>query len=79
MKVFWFGCVALAVFTIAVLSPSLALAQTVVDDEPLVDFSNVFDSLANVVTTVVVGAIGIGLAVWATRYVFSIVRSMGRG
>jgi hypothetical protein len=79
MKGFGFFCAALTVAVFAVLSPSLALAQTAVDAEPLVDFSNVFESLTSVVTTVVVGAVGIGLTVWATRYVFSIVRSMGRG
>jgi hypothetical protein len=74
----WLFCV--TVLVIAVVSPSLALAQTPsVDATPLVDFGDVFDTLRSTVTTVVVGAIGIGLAVWATRYVFSIVRSMGRG
>jgi hypothetical protein len=73
----WMFCVAALV--VAVVCPSLALAQSTVDAEPLVDFSGVFDSLKDVITTVVVGAIGIGLAIWATRYVFSVVRSMGRG
>jgi ABC-type Fe3+ transport system permease subunit len=73
----WLFC--LAVLVVAVASPSVLLAQGSVDAEPLVDFSGVFDSLKDTVTAVVVGAVGIGIAIWATRYVFSVVRSMGRG
>jgi uncharacterized membrane protein len=45
----------------------------------LVDFSTVFDSLATLVTTIVVGALGIGLAIWVTRFLFRLVKSMSRG
>jgi hypothetical protein len=79
MKGFLFGCLAFAAVATVVLCPSLALAQSTVDAEPLVDFTAVFDDLRDTVTAVIVGAVGIGLAIWATRYVFSVVRSMGRG
>ena len=46
---------------------------------PLVDFSTVFTSLSSLVTTIVVGALGIGLAIWVTRFLFRLVKSMSRG
>jgi sugar phosphate permease len=52
---------------------------TPVNVEPLVNFDGVFESLKGIVTAVVVGAVGIGLSIWATRFIFHIVKSMGRG
>jgi hypothetical protein len=49
------------------------------DVVPLVDFSSVFSSLSSLVTTIVVGALGIGLAIWVTRFLFRLVKSMSRG
>ena len=76
-----------AIVCVAVAFPSLALAETSessssvspVTVEPLVDFGGVFDSLKGVVTNVVVGAVAIGLGIWATRFIFHLVKSMGRG
>jgi hypothetical protein len=82
MKGFWFVCVSLAIVAIAVFSPSFLLAQTgppALNAEPLVDFGSVFTSLTTLVTTIVVGALGIGLAIWVTRFLFRLVKSMSRG
>jgi hypothetical protein len=64
------------------LSPEFLLVQNgppALKIEPIVDFSSVFSSLSSLVTTVVVGALGIGLAIWGTRFLFRLVKSMSRG
>lgn len=45
---------------------------------PIVDFSSVFTTIASTVGPVIVGAIGLGLSIWAVRFMFSLVKSMGR-
>jgi hypothetical protein len=57
----------------------LYAAGAAAEAEPLVDFGSVFDTLKGTVTTIVIAAIGLGLGIWATRFIFGIVKSMGRG
>ena len=45
---------------------------------PIVDFSGVFATIATTVGPVIVGAIGLGLSIWAVRFMFGLVKSMGR-
>jgi len=45
---------------------------------PLVDLSGVFTSLTTVVGVVVGAAITLAGGVWVTKYMFSLVKSMGR-
>ena len=56
------------------------LAQTppVVEFDPIVDFGSIFDTLTTTLGPIIAGALGLGLAVWGTRYVFGIIKSMGR-
>jgi hypothetical protein len=84
MKRVFSWLVVVAVLATVVVCPSLALAQSgsgppAMEVEPLVDFSTVFSSLTSLVTTIVVGALGIGLAIWVTRFLFRLVKSMSRG
>lgn len=46
---------------------------------PIVDFSNVFDSITSSVGPLVAGAIGLGLGLWGVMFMFSIIKRMGRG
>ncbi|MDR2704518.1 MAG: hypothetical protein LBC02_01950 [Planctomycetaceae bacterium] len=76
----WLFCVACMV--VAFVSPVLLLAADgppEMEVVPLVDFSSVFTSLTSLVTTIVVGSLGIGLAIWVTRFLFRLVKSMSRG
>ena len=45
---------------------------------PIVDFGTLFEQLRGPIATIVAAALGLGLAIWAARYVFSIIKSMGR-
>ena len=45
---------------------------------PIVDFGNLWTTLTTTLGPIVAGALGLGLAIWAARYVFSIIKSMGR-
>ena len=46
---------------------------------PIVDFSSVFTTIATTIGPIIVGAIGLGLSIWAVRFMFRLVKSMGRG
>ena len=45
---------------------------------PIVNFGDLFTTLTSVLAPIVVGALTLGLAIWGARYVFGIIRSMGR-
>jgi len=45
---------------------------------PIVNFGDLFTTLTGVLGPIVAAALGLGLAIWGARYVFSIIRSMGR-
>ena len=45
---------------------------------PIVDLSGIFSSLTGVVSTIVAAAITLALGIWGTRYLFRLVKSMGR-
>ena len=49
-----------------------------VDLEPIVEFGSLFATIRDTIAPLVVGALGLGLAIWAARYIFSIIKSMGR-
>ena len=56
-------------------------AQTPTNDvtfTPIVNFGDLFTTLTGVLGPIVAAALGLGLAIWGARYVFSIIRSMGR-
>ena len=44
----------------------------------IVEFGNLFDTIRNALGPIVVGALGLGLAIWGARYIFGVIKSMGR-
>jgi len=57
------------------------LAQTTpptVAFDAIVDFGTIFDTIRAAVGPLVAGALGLGLAIWGARYIFGIIKSMGR-
>jgi hypothetical protein len=87
MKGFLYGLFFAALcFTATLLLPCDAFAQTFspepVEFESLVQFDGsggVLSAIKSPLAAILAGAIGIGLAVWAARFFFGIVKSMGRG
>jgi hypothetical protein len=62
---------------------SMALAQdptasNQVTFQPIVEFGDLFSSLTDAIGPLVAGALVLGLSIWAARYVFGIIKSMGR-
>ena len=55
-----------------------AQATNTVTLEPIVEFGSLFDTIRGAIAPLIVGALGLGLAIWCARYVFSIIKSMGR-
>ena len=45
---------------------------------PIVEFGEIFTSITTTLGPLVAAALGLGLAIWGARYVFSIIKSMGR-
>jgi len=89
MKGFVIQVCAFALVCVAVFfgGSEMLLAQgggggaTPVQFQEMVSFGDIFSSsgaLWSALATIVSGAIGLGLAIWGARYIFSIVRSMGR-
>jgi len=89
MKGFVIRACALALVCAAVFfgGSEMLLAQgggggaTSVQFQEIVSFGDIFSSggaLWSALATIVSGAIGLGLAIWGARYIFSIVKSMGR-
>jgi hypothetical protein len=83
VKSFVIGAAVVGVVSTALLyAPEVAFAQdggAVVKVDELVDFDGAFDSLKSMLKYVLAGAIGIGLAVWGAKFLFRVVKSMGRG
>jgi hypothetical protein len=55
-----------------------AFTPTPVVFEEIVDWSGIFSTMKTVVAPLVVGAIGIGLAIWGTKFVFRLIKGMAR-
>lgn len=53
-------------------------ATNSVEFVPIVSFDNIFTTITSVIAPIIVGALGLGLAIWGTKYIFRIVKSMGR-
>ena len=49
-----------------------------VNYQPIVNFGTIFETIRTAVGPIVVGALGLGLAIWGARYMFGIIKSMGR-
>jgi len=45
---------------------------------PIVNFQGIFETLLPAVGVLVAAALGLGIAIWGARYMFSIIKSMGR-
>ena len=45
---------------------------------PIVNFGDLFSTITTTLAPIVAGALGLGLAIWGARYVFGVVKSMGR-
>ena len=71
------GC-ALVAMCLGLIGVESAFADTPVQFNSLASFDSVFDSLRTAITTVVVAAIGLGLSIWGTKWMFRVVKSMGR-
>jgi hypothetical protein len=56
----------------------LAQETTTVTFTPIVEFGTLFDTIKTSIAPLVAGALGLGLAIWVARYVFSVIKSMGR-
>jgi asparagine N-glycosylation enzyme membrane subunit Stt3 len=63
-----------------VLGSADVFAQTTntVDFVPIVDFGSIFGTITTALGPIVAGAIGLGLAIWGARYIFSVIKSTGR-
>lgn len=44
----------------------------------IVNFGSIFNTIREVIAPLVAGALGLGLAIWAARFIFGIIKSMGR-
>jgi len=86
MKGFVFGlCVAAIAAVIAVLAPGDLFAQTTAATptiSELVKFDGtdgVITKLAGAIGPLLAAAIGLGLSIWVAKFLFRMVKSMGRG
>jgi len=75
--------VAVAVFVGYVLNSGVVLAQSgggaqTIAYDPLINFGSIFDSIREPIGALVAGAIGLGLAIFLARYLFSVLKSMAR-
>jgi hypothetical protein len=53
-------------------------SATTVEYTPIVDFGDLFDTITTALGPIVAGALALGLAIWGARYVFGVIKSMGR-
>ena len=78
----WLFCFGIAAFMMAAMfvggAEAFAQGGNAVEFAPLVDLSGVFGSLTTVVASIVGAAIALAGGVWVTKYIFSLVKSMGR-
>jgi hypothetical protein len=67
---------------LCVFGGSLLFAQDIVPEvvtfTPLIDFTSLFTGLLETVAPVVAGAIGVGLAIWGTRWLYQRAKSLAR-
>ena len=79
-NLFFFALVGVFAVVSMVAGSGELLAQTppVVTYTPIVDFGSIFDTITTAIGPIVVGALGLGLAIWGARYIFGIIKSMGR-
>ena len=73
-----FVCVVVGALLMFASPEVFAQATDTVELEPIVNFGSLFDSIRTAIAPLVVGALGLGLAIWVARYIFSIIKSMGR-
>jgi len=74
-----FFILCLAVVGLGMLGTLDVFAQTEeVSFEEIVSFGEIFKTIRVSIGPLVAGAIGLGLAIWGARYVFRIIKSMGR-
>ena len=45
---------------------------------PIVDFGNLFTTLTTTIGPIVAGALGLGLAIWGSRYIYGVIKSASR-
>ena len=78
----WLFCLGMFVFVMVCMTVGagelLADGGSSVSFTPIVDLSGIFSSLTGVVSTIVAAAITLALGIWGTRYLFRLVKSMGR-
>jgi hypothetical protein len=55
-----------------------AFTPAEVSFSPLIDFGSLFTSLLTAVAPIVAGAIGVGLAIWGTRWLYQRAKSLAR-
>jgi hypothetical protein len=78
LNYFKYSIVALAVCTVGFFAPEVLAQTNTVSYEPIVEFGSLFDTIRTALGPIVVGALGLGLAIWGARYVFGVIKSMGR-
>jgi hypothetical protein len=61
-----------------IMAQSGSFTPETVTFEPLIDFSTLFTNLLTAVAPVVAGAIGVGLAIWGTRWLYQRAKSLAR-
>ena len=74
-------CIVACAAVLMVFGGADLLAQTPtnsVEFEPIVEFGTLFDTIRTALGPIVVGALGLGLAIWGARYIFGVIKSMGR-
>jgi hypothetical protein len=74
----WFVLVSVAVFMFLGAGDLLAQGTNNVQYEAIVEFGTIFDTIRTALAPIIVGAIGLGLAIWGARYIFSVIKSMAR-
>ena len=76
--VMFFGIVTFAL--VSMLGSPEVFAQTTNDVTytPIVNFGDLFTTITTALGPIVAGALGLGLAIWGARYIFGVIKSMGR-
>jgi len=67
-----------AAFGFLGLSEVFAQGGNTITFEPIVEFGSLFETIRTALGPIVVGALGLGLAIWGARYIFGVIKSMGR-
>jgi len=78
----WLFCFGIAAFMMAAMfvggAEAFAQGGNNVEFTSIVEFGNLFDTIRTALAPIVVGALGLGLAIWGARYIFGVIKSMGR-